>query len=156
MPNRTSRVAIASLCLAAAIGVESSPAGVRGPGSPSAPDHGIPLVATFVSGCQQFPPRVRSIYTAEGRPAPRPRGAIVDVFFAGSPPQRSFAVVGTVEVRARSRNSNIDNLLVYAEREARRLGGDALIEVRPRENFPADRERGARRLVITAEVARWQ
>lgn len=67
------------------------------------------------------------------------------------PPARRYVVVGRVEVRARSRNSHLDNLLGHAARKARDLGADALVDIVPGESSTA-----SGRLVVTANLARWE
>lgn len=112
---------------------------------------GAPLPASFVRGCEQFPPEVTASRTGAGPAVKRPRNAPVGLHLLGSPPARRYVVVGCVEVRARSRNSNLDNLLGHAARKARELGADALVDIVPGESSTA-----SGRLVVTANLARWE
>ena len=108
------------------------------------------VIPTFVPGCEVIPPRVRTVTTGDTRPA-RPLDAPVDVFLAGRTPPRRFVEIGTVEVTTGNRNTSLGNLLDSARREARRLGGDALVDVRPPTGFdPLPRTR-----VLTARVVSW-
>lgn len=114
---------------------------------------------TFVPGCELIPPKVSSHYSGPGRPIARGRYARVDVFLAGEDPGRRYGVLGDVEIRARSRNTSLHNLLDYARREARKLGGDAVVEVRSQRAIQASRGACAgapvTRLTLTGRVVRW-
>jgi hypothetical protein len=114
---------------------------------------------TFVPGCELMPPRISSHYTGPGRPVPRDRSAHVDIFLAGHDPERSFVVLGDVEVHARSRNTSLTNMFDYARGEARKLGGDAVVEVRSEREtrFARGPCAGAptTRRTLTGTVVRW-
>ena len=155
MPSPSFRDLLGLLCLLPAIAVGLPASGARSVSGVSAPRAGG-LLATFMPGCEQFSPRVRSTYVGEDKPVPRSQQAPVAVFLSGRDPQRAYIVVGNVEVLARSRNTSLDNLLDHAMREARRLGGDAIVDVVPR-RAPVARgaNRAPGRLVLTASVARW-
>ena len=66
---------------------------------------------TFVPACQVIPPKVTSHYSGPGRPIPRDRLAPVDVFLAGQRLGRDYVVLGDVDIRARSRNTSLANLV---------------------------------------------
>ena len=85
---------------------------------------------TYVPGCEFLRPVVRSQYSGVHLPVPRSRNAAVEMFLSGNDPTRSYVVLGTVSVQARSRNTSLSNLMHYAQREARRMGGDAIIDIR--------------------------
>ena len=110
------------------------------------------FLPTFIPGCELTPPQVTSIYTGEGRPVPRPRDAEVAVFLRGEPPALPYVVVGEVRVSTASRNTSLQNLVEYASREARRLGGDAIVDVWPR---PATGDLAGER-ILTAQVVNWR
>ncbi len=115
------------------------------------------FVTSFVPGCEQFVPRVRSEYTAAGRPTPRDASAPVDVYLRGHEPVRPYQVVGKLELLARSRNTSLENLVDHARRTARGMGGDALLETWPRDAASLEPPRGERgRLYLTASVIRWE
>lgn len=114
---------------------------------------------TFVPGCELIPPRITTHYVGPGRPMPRDQYAPVDVFLAGKEPGMSYTVLGHVEIRARSRNTSLSNMLDYARREARKLGGDAVVEIRSEQKTQAARGPCAgspvTRRVLTGTVVRW-
>jgi uncharacterized protein YbjQ (UPF0145 family) len=115
---------------------------------------------TFVPGCELIPPQTTSHYSRPGRPIARDRFARVDVFLAGDQPGRRYVVIGDVEVVARSRNTSLKNLLEYARRESRKLGGDAVVDVRAPQSAKARRDAcgGAptSRRTLTGTVVTWE
>lgn len=62
---------------------------------------------TFISGCEQGPPRISFHYTGLGRPVARDGSAPVEIFLAGQDPDRSYVVLGDIEIQARSRNTSL-------------------------------------------------
>lgn len=133
------------MCLLPAVELTISPLDLRARG----PATGI-VIPTFVPGCELIPPRVSSVYTGKGHPRARRDDARIEVFLAGERPNREFVVVGELEVATGNRNTSLSNLIEYARREARRLGGDAIVDVRP----PASTDRPGKR-VLTAKVVSW-
>lgn len=133
-------------------------------GSLQAVGFGVPathpgFVASYFFACSgtRHAPRVRTVYTATGRPVPRPASSPVLVYHLGQPPQRAYHVVGKVEVLATSTYTRTDELTGYAIRSARRMGGDAIVDVDWQDaasTQPRAGERGL--LVLTAGVACWQ
>jgi hypothetical protein len=118
---------------------------------------GSSSVLSFVPGCGLLPPKVTSVYTGIGEPIARPRDARVEVFLAGNLPNRLYVELGQLEVLTRSRNTSLDNMLEYAKREARKLGGEAIVDVWPRavqsNGRPVD-PRGRR--ILTAKIVKWE
>lgn len=114
---------------------------------------------TFIPGCELIPPKISSHYSGPGRPIARDRYARVDVFLAGESPGRSYVILGDVEIRARSRNTGLGNMLDYARREARKLGGDAVVEIRSQQEIQTGRGpcagAPATRRTLTGTVVRW-
>jgi hypothetical protein len=114
---------------------------------------------TFVPGCELVPPKVSSHYSGPGRPIARARFARVDVFLAGQEPGQPYVVLGDIDIRARSRNTSLHNLLDYARHEARKLGGDAVVEVRVERAIQTSRGACAgapvTRLTLSGRVVRW-
>jgi len=110
------------------------------------------FIPTFVPGCQLSPPQVKSVYAGEGKPIARPRDWTIEIFLAGDLPKRRYVVVGELQVLTRSRNTSLNNMLEYAAREARKMGGDAIVDVWPR-SVSVD-PRGPR--ILTAKIVNWE
>ncbi|HET9326736.1 MAG TPA: hypothetical protein VFQ05_08190 [Candidatus Eisenbacteria bacterium] len=108
------------------------------------------VVLSYIPACELAPPKVSSVYVGDGAPRARSRTSSVDVFLRGDVPRRRYAVVGYVQVLTRSRNASLNDTIARAKAEARRLGGDAIVDVWPRA-VPGD----TRGRLLTAEVARW-
>ncbi len=146
MPFRSSRIATMVLFLVPAFGV-----GERTTHSSS--------VASFFYACEgKNPvPRVRTNYTATGRPTPRPKSSPVEVYLHGRAPTRRYRLVGEVQVLASSGRTSIQELTDHASRGARRLGGDAIIDVSWCDAASAQPRAGdVGLLYLTAGVARWE
>jgi hypothetical protein len=116
------------------------------------------FAASYLFACSgtHHAPRVRTHYVDTHRPAPRPQSSPVFVFYVGKPPARRYRIVGTVEVLATSTYTRTDELTDYAMRSARRMGGDAIVDVDWQDaasTHPKAGDRGL--LVLTAGVARW-
>jgi hypothetical protein len=110
----------------------------------------------FACGGNSHAPRVRTQYADKDRPAARPASSPVLVFYVGKPPVRRYRIVGTVEVLATSTYTRTDDLTDYAIRSARRMGGDALVEVDWQDAASTQPKAGERGLlVLTGVVARW-
>jgi len=73
------------------------------------------------------PPNINTMYTATGTPTPRPDSALVEVFMKGNAPKREHEVLGQVEIATENQSRTLEEMLNYARKEARRLGGDALV-----------------------------
>jgi hypothetical protein len=144
-----------SLCLLTLLGFGSQ--GNRAvPGGPDpGPAHDAAFIASFVAGCEQAPPRIRTTLLPGDHPRARPRDAAVASFLAGSAVPGTPRVIAHVELRARSRNTSLGNLMDYARREARRVGGELLVDVRPGEAAPDPRGPGHSPLMLTADIATW-
>lgn len=146
MPLRTNRLATAALCLLPAFGV-----GVHTPHAN--------LIASFFYACDgsHSTPRVRTKYTAAARPTPRPSSFLIEVYEHGQPPARRYRLVGEVQVLASSGRSGPDELTEYAIRGARKLGGDAIVDVSLCDAASAKPKAGdVGLLYLTASVARWE
>lgn len=85
-----------------------------------------------VGGCTSMmpPPHINSMYTGTGSPSPRPDSSLVEVYLDTAPPKRQFAVIGRVEIATENDSRTLENMLSYARAEARRLGGEALINIK--------------------------
>ncbi len=163
MITRLTRILVASVCLLPAIPLQGARAldAREDAAVARASENGgsgiFLVIPTFISGCEQFPPRVRTTYVGVGKPVPRPRHARVEVFLAGNPPPRPSVVLGEVEVLTRSRNTSLDNLLEYAASEARKLGGDALVDVTLRPAMVEGHRVDTKgRRVLTANIVRME
>lgn len=124
-------------------------AALPGPGGGPAASAGP--VLSFVAACGGRPARVEFEPAVTALPPARPRDANVEVFLAGSPPSRRYVPLGSLRVTATHRRMSLANVLELARAEARRRGGDALIEVLP---APAH-QRSRPPVMVTAWVVRW-
>jgi hypothetical protein len=117
------------------------------------------FVATFFYACGgvHHAPHVRMEYVTAKRSAPRPASSFVEVYDLGQAPTRHYQILGKVEVLASSAHTDIGELKDYARRSARRMGGDAIVEVDVQDaasTQPRAGEQGL--LVLRASVARWE
>jgi hypothetical protein len=127
-----------------------------GVGVPARP---VPFVASFMYACDSSEPvpHVRSTYTAAGKPTELPGTHWVEVFERGKAPTRHFVIVGHVQVLASSSRNNAAQLTGYAQREARKMAGDALVEMTVDDAASMQPPAGDRGLLaLSASVARWQ
>jgi len=90
----------------------------------------VMLIAFLGCSSTMPPPRISSLYTGTGTPSPRSDSSSVEVFLDTAPPQRAFKVIGRVEITTQNDARTLEGMLFYARAEARRLGGDALVNVR--------------------------
>ena len=117
------------------------------------PAFGRALVASFYPGCQVLPPHTTVTMAGDQAYAPRPRDGAVTVHLAGSPPEGRYRVIATIDVLARTRGASLANLIAHAEREARKIGGQMLVDVTP--SFAGDGGGDPRRIRLTAKIAIW-
>jgi hypothetical protein len=72
-------------------------------------------------------------------------------------PARGFRIVGAVQVLASSGRSSVGELTECASRGARKLGGDAIVDVSVVDAASARPKAGdVGLLYLTASVARWE
>ena len=127
--------------------------GIARPNDPSA------LVASYIPSCDASAPRprLRTHFTAAGRPERRPDTAAVAVFERGTPPARQYAVLGDVSVLASGSRTSVEELTRWAKRGARELGGDALVDVQLDDAASAKPPAGPVGLLyLSATVVRWE
>ena len=140
------RIGLLALCVLPALAF-----GARLPGA-------LP-VATYMSACggSGQSPTVRTSYSTSHRPAPRPRGALVEVFHHGdASPTRAYEPVGWVSVLAHVDGTGPSELTDRAIQAAREMGGDALVGVEIDDAASLHPPAGAvGRLGIFALVVRW-
>jgi len=99
---------------------------------------GFVLVACLVSllGCAMHPPYINSIYTGQwAPPTAKPDSATVEVYRDTSAPDRVYTTVGRVVIASDNRKQTLESMLDYARAEARKMGGDALVNVKTSESF---------------------
>lgn len=116
------------------------------------------VVASFIYSCDASDPRprLRTNYTAEGKPKARPSSAAVAVFERGHTPDRKYVELGEVNVLASGSHTSVDDLTDWARRGARRLGGDAIVDVSWDDAAHVQPPAGSvGRLYLTATVVRW-
>lgn len=145
MPLPSHRLALFSLCLLPALAVSL-------PARPSS------VVATFMYSCDASnpDPRLRTTWTAEGRPRPRAKSATVEVFWAGKSPAKQYDPIGEVSVLASGPRESVDELTEWAKRGARKLGGDAIVNVSYDDAASVKPKAGPVGLLyLTATVVRW-
>lgn len=146
MATRSNWISIMLLCTLPAVGV-----GVRTTHSS--------FVASFFYACagSEPAPRVRTEYTAASRPRPRPALSPVEVYERGRAPARRYQLVGRVHVLASSGRTSARELTDYASRSARKMGGDAIVDVSVCDAASAQPRAGdVGLLCLTAGVARWE
>jgi len=146
MPLPASRPLLLAICLLPGIGV-------------SMPAHHAGVVATFLYSCDASPPRprLRTTWTAEGRPSPRPDTAAVEVFRRGQEPARAYVTIGEVSVLASGPRTPVSDLTRWAQRGARQLGGDAIVDVSWDDAASVRPKAGPVGLLyLTARVVRWE
>lgn len=139
------RLALLALCVLPVLGIAA-------PGRPA-------TVASFIHSCDASnpDPRVRTRYTAPGRPTPRRADALVAVYEAGKSPARKFVAIGEVDVLASGSRTAPSELTEWAQKGARRLGGDALVDVRWDDAASVKPPAGPVGLLyLTATVVRWE
>lgn len=124
----------------------------------SAPSHpGVVATYTFSCDAGSPRPRLRTLYTGEGRAHPRPASAPVEVFERGTPPPRPYIKIGDVSVLASDSRQSIEDLTLWAQRGARQLGGDAIVDASWNDAASVKPPAGAVGLrYLTADVVRWQ
>jgi hypothetical protein len=102
-------------------------------------------------------PRLRTTYTAAGRPRPRSKTFWVETFPQGEAPARKYVVIGEVSVLASGSRTSVDELTDWAKRGARRLGGDAIVNVSWDDAAHVQPKAGPVGLpYLTATVVRWE
>jgi hypothetical protein len=146
MPLPVPRLVLLTLCLLPAFGV-----GVAG--------RPANVVATFFYSCDASDPdpRLRTTYTAPGRPHARPKSSPVEVFHRGQSPARKYVPIGEVNVLASGSRTSVDQLTDWARRGARQLGGDALVNVAWDDAAQVQPKAGPVGLLyLTATVVRWE
>ncbi len=139
------RALLLAACLLPALGLAM-------PGRPG-------LVATFASSCDSGSPhpRMRAIYTAEGKPHARPASTPIEMFGRGAAPERKFVKIGDVSVLASDSRQAVDELTDWAKRGARQIGGDAIVNVGWNDAASVKPPAGPVGLkYLTADVVRWQ
>lgn len=117
------------------------------------------VVASFIHSCDASAPdpRVRTTYTAPGRPRSRPPSAPVEVFERGQAPARQHVPIGEVSVLASGSRTSVAELTEWAQRGARRLGGDAIVDVSWDDAAHVKPKAGPVGLLyLTATVVRWE
>ncbi len=116
-------------------------------------------LASFIHSCDASDPepRLRTRFTAAGRPAPRPDSATVEVYERGAAPARRYVAIGEVNVLASGSRTPVHELTDRARRGARRLGGDAIVDVAWDDAASVRPPAGSvGQLYLTATVVRWE
>jgi len=142
----TLRVALLLLCALPALSLEL-------------PSRGGAFLASSLPACTSGDPRPR--LETQAVPglhlAPRAEMTPVEIFARERPPERGYTVVGTVRVVASSSRMPIATLEDWARREARRLGGEGLVDLVIDDAAHASPPAGpVGLLVLDARVVRWE
>ena len=146
MPLLLNRLALVTLCLLTAVAVELH----------SAPR---PLLASFMYSCDASAPRphVTTKYTAAGRPRAKPDLAPVAIYERGKSPDRAYETLGEVHVLAAGSRMSVSELDSWAIKGARKLGGDAIVDVWYEDAAQVSPKAGDPGLLyLSASVVRWQ
>jgi hypothetical protein len=141
-----SRFALLTCCLLPAVGV-------------SVPVRHTLVVATFTYACDASnrAPRLRTTFTAAGKPRPRSKSSWVEAFDKGQAPARKYVTIGEVSVLASGPRTSIDELTDWARRGARQLGGDAIVNVSVDDAAHVQPKAGPVGLLcLTASVVSWE
>jgi hypothetical protein len=101
-------------------------------------------------------PYITSLYTGGGTPVALPDSARVDIFLRENPPQREYEPLGTVEIATDNHWRSTDNMLMYARREARKMGGEAIIDAELGSQPVAEGEGTGQRRTFRGLVVRWK
>jgi hypothetical protein len=140
------RLALATLCVLPALGTR-----VHTPHTS--------YVASFMYACDASTPDpyLRTKSTFAGRLKPRPRLSPVEIYQRGQSPTRHYQLVGEVQVLASSGRMTLAELTDWALRGARKLGGDAIVDVTCVDAASAQPKAGdVGLLYLTASVVRWE
>ena len=146
MPLPSPRLALLAFCLLSAIGV-------------GVPTRHTSFVASFMYSCDASDPepRLRTVYTAAGKPRPRSKTSLVEVYSQGQAPDRKYVKIGEVGVLASGSRTPVDVLTDWAKRGARQLGGDAIVDVSWDDAAHVQPKAGPVGLpYLTATVVRWE
>jgi hypothetical protein len=146
MPLPLHRLVLFTFCLLPALGVGAQARHTN-------------VVASFIFSCDASnpDPRVRTTWAGEGRPRPRPKSSRVEVFQRGEAPARKYVPIGEVSVLASGSRTPVTELTEWAQQGARRLGGDAIVDVSWDDAASVEPPAGPVGLLyLTASVVRWQ
>ncbi len=146
MPLSLNRLALATLCVLPALGAR-----VHTPRTS--------YVASFMYACDSSvsDPYLRTRSTVAKPLKPRPTSSLVEVFERGRTPTRHFQAVGEVQVLASSGRTTADELTDWARRGARKLGGDAIVDMACVDAASARPRAGDIGLLyVTGTVVRWE
>src|SRR6516164_8381954 len=118
---------------------------------------GAGVFAVLATGCAALipPPYVTSLYTAGGKPIALPDSARVDIILRENPPQREYEALSTVEIATDRHWRSVDNILMYARREARKMGGEAIIDAELGSQPIAESQGTGQRRTFRGLVVRW-
>jgi hypothetical protein len=113
------------------------------------------VVATFFPACPgtHVAPTVRKRWTTDDRPSPCPKSTLVTIYTRGMTPPSGYRVIGTVSVVSHSSETQLIDLRQHAQRAAREMGGDALVDLYWDDAAHA-RAGELGKLCLTANVAR--
>jgi len=139
------RIGLFAVCVLPALGFGSHARG------------SLPL-ATYISACggSGQSPTVSTSYVIAHRPAPRPDSSPVVVFEGAGKPDRAYERIGTVKVVGHVSGTSVPELTDRAQRAARRMGGDALVDVQVDDAAHIHPPAGpVGRLALMASVVRW-
>lgn len=96
----------------------------------------IPLILLCLAslsswGCSSTmpPPHVYSMYTGPGTPAAKSESSGIEVFLDSFSPDRPYTAIGRVEIETENDQRTLENMLSYARAEARRMGGEGLVNI---------------------------
>jgi len=146
MTSPMPRLVLLTCCLLPALGV-------------TVPARNSSLVASFMYSCDASDPqpRLRTKFTATGRPHARPKAFPVEVYAEGQAPARKYVAIGEVSVLASGSRTSVDELTEWARRGARRLGGDAIVNVSWDDAAHVQPKAGPEGLLyLTASVVSWE
>ncbi len=90
------------------------------------------VIASFVYACpgSGVAPTVRVRYADARRLAPRPASSPVGLYEGGRKPASAYRVIGEIELVLHDNDTGFDTAERRAKQEARRMGGDAIVDWR--------------------------
>lgn len=92
------------------------------------------MLASFLAGCASSIVDGEGIRTSDKVLSPKPKDAVIEVYFFGKSPDRQVTEIGRVSARAWVLEKGINAI----KENARKLGADAITNIKYERRFSAD------------------